>query len=49
MYNFISASKISKTIVETLKVCADVFRGCKNLEDDAVAYVARCERGISIF
>merc|ERR1712150_470223 len=35
-------STISKNVVNTLKQCGEVFRGCKNLEDEAIAYVAKC-------
>ena len=36
-----SANEISKNVVNTLKKCGEVFRECKNKEDEAIAYVAR--------
>ena len=36
-----SAANISKTVVQTLRTCAEVYRTCKNLEDEAIAYIAR--------
>ena len=35
------ANTISKNVVNTLKQCGEVFRACKNLEDEAIAYVAK--------
>ena len=38
---YFQAAAISKNVVATLRQCGDVFRACKNLEDEAIAYVAR--------
>ena len=37
----ISAANISKSVVQTMRNCGDVFKVCKNLEDEAIAYVAK--------
>ena len=36
-----AASEISKNVVNTMKACGQIFQSCKNLEDEAVAYVSR--------
>merc|ERR1719195_1442443 len=34
-------ANISKSVVQTMRNCGDVFKVCKNLEDEAIAYVAK--------
>ena len=33
--------KLSSEIVEQTKVCVNIFKECKGMEDEAVAYVKR--------
>ena len=35
---------LSSEIVKQTKVCADTFKECKGMEDEAVAYVARWKK-----
>ena len=37
--------KLSSEIVQKTKVCANIFKECKGMEDEAVAYIDRWERG----